>query len=275
MRILQDIEHNYRSLFGFNRKCQIEIIIWNEELDGTPVILAPGFLTEDSEDWFKYIRLHINAPIIYVKWRSSSVLKITTAVLTGLIGSYLTPTTGIIRSAGFMASLFHSWSSAAKEASLAGSDLAKILNDIWDEDDKAVFIGHSLGVRVITETMQKLEHDNVLTSISVAGAINQGEYDKRIQSIRTSRTINHSNLYSINDNILKWLYRVGEFNIKQLPIGLARSSLGNVKNYKNNIGHTEYHDENNHFDRKIKKLYKNAVDSLVENDKPLSKSMTL
>ncbi len=37
-------EHSYKSLFGFTRKCEIEIILRNEDHDGIPIVIAPGFL---------------------------------------------------------------------------------------------------------------------------------------------------------------------------------------------------------------------------------------
>ncbi|MDD7993764.1 DUF726 domain-containing protein [Kosakonia radicincitans] len=254
-------KHSYESLFGIERKCEIEIIIENDDHDGIPVVIAPGFLTEGDDDWLKYFKERIDAPLIYVKWRSSSTFKLTASILTKSLVTLSLPginatkiiTTGI----GF----FSDWSNAAKEASLAGKDLSRILNDIWDDDDKAIFIGHSLGVRVITEAMRTLSHDNVLTSIAIAGAINKDDYDARISAIKTKGKVQHSNFYSDNDSILTWLYRIGEFNFQKLPIGLVCSDLENVKNYKTHFGHNEYR-EKNIISKTIVKLYNNAVESL-------------
>ncbi|MGR5944908.1 DUF726 domain-containing protein [Enterobacter sp. C4G1] len=258
---MEFFKHNYQSLFGFDRKCEIEIIIKNEDHDGIPVVIAPGFLTEEQEDWLTYIQERIDAPLIYVKWRSSSVLKITKNVLIPIVPTSLIPGIGLYRFTGLIGTVYKNWSNAAKEASLAGRDLAKVLNDIWDDDDKAIFIGHSLGVRVITQAMKNLNHDNVLTSISIAGAIDLEDYEERISAIKSKRRIKHSNLYSDNDSILKWLYRIGELNFKNQPVGLMRCDLDNVINYRTSIGHTEYH-EKYIFSKTIVDLYDKAVKSI-------------
>ncbi|EMO5716199.1 TPA: DUF726 domain-containing protein [Enterobacter roggenkampii] len=255
-------KHSYKSLFGFTRKCEIEIILRNEDHDGIPIVIAPGFLTENQEDWLSYIEERIKAPLIYVKWRSSSITQMTQKSLVSLLPSLAIPIIGAYRVPALLSTIYSSWSNAAKEASLAGRDLSRVLNDIWDDDDKAIFIGHSLGVRVITEAMRSLKHDNVLTSISIAGAIDSEEYDKRILAINSKRIIKHTNMYSDNDAILKWLYRIGELNYKKDPIGLVRCDLDNVINYKSSIGHTEYH-EKYIFSKTIIELYDKAIKSLV------------
>lgn len=282
MNSFQKIASTHFSLFTFEKKSQIKLTFLNEDHDGIPIVLAPGFLTEGSEDWLKYVQSKIDAPIIYVQWRSSSILKVSTKVLFGMLGNIIFKSTGGLMLVGiisivrrlkihnFFSGAYSSWASAAKEANSAGLELANILNDKWNNNDKAVFIGHSLGVRVITNAMINLKHDNILTSISVAGAINQEEFNARITNIESPRKINHSNLYSTNDRVLKWLYRIGELNVKKLPIGLSQSRLDNVTDYRNDIGHTKYHNENEYFDRLIVKLYKNAVDSLLIDEKEIN-----
>lgn len=256
---MEVFKHYYESWLGNERKCEIELIFANEDSDGIPVVIAPGFLTEDDDDWFEYFKDRIDSPLIYVKWRSSSILKLTRSTLSRSLFSTSLP--GILLTS--IIGLFSGWSNAAKEASLAGNDLSKFLNKIWYDDDKAIFIGHSLGVRVITEAMRTLTHDNVLTSIAIAGAINKDEYETRISAIKTKNKITHSNFYSDNDLILSWLYKIGEFNFEKLPIGLVRSDLENVKNYKTHFGHNEYR-EKTIISRTIVELYKQSVGSLTK-----------
>jgi len=257
-------EHIIKSPFGRERKFETQIEILNENHEGIPVVIAPGFLTQDNEDWKKYIADRIDAPIYYIKWRSESILSISTSALTSVATGLVMPVRGLVMSAYFIASLFKSWSSAAKESSLAGKDLAKVLNDVWDNDDKAIFIGHSLGVRVITEAMRSLNSDNVLTSISIAGAILKEDYEERINQIKSHGVVEHTNIYSNNDSILKWLYKIGEFTYTKLPIGLVKSDLKNVKNHPVNIGHTEYH-ENSEFNSLIIELHSRAIKKHSQN----------
>jgi len=238
---------------------KIELDILNEDHDGIPIVIAPGFLTQGSDDWKNYIASKIDAPIYYVKWRSSSVLHFASKQLAlNSARSLLSFTNLTLKGMGLLASAYMEWKSAANEANRAGVALARFLNDVWYDDDKAVFIGHSLGVRVITEAMRNLTHDNVMTSISLAGALNRDEYDRRITAIASPRTIAHSNVYSTNDQILKWVYRMGELNYSQRPIGLECSGLANVHNHKNAIGHTEYHDDEE-FGEFILARYNDAV----------------
>lgn len=251
-------KHVYTSALGIDRKCEIKIITMNENHEGVPVVIAPGFLTEGQDDWLNYIAERIDAPLIFVKWRSSSILKMSMSALSSLLATSSVPAIGALRLASFGASFFSAWSSAAKEATLAGQDLTNVLNDIWDNDDKAIFIGHSLGVRVITEAMRTLRFDNVLTSISIAGAINKEHYQERISAIKSARNITHVNMFSDNDSVLKWLYRIGEFNVKKVPIGLVQSDLPNITNIKTSIGHTEYHKDAS-FGELIVQLHKEAL----------------
>lgn len=238
---------------------KIELDILNEDHDGIPIVIAPGFLTQGSDDWKTYIASKIDAPIYYVKWRSSSVLHFASKHLAlNSARSLLSFTNLTLKGMGLLASAYMEWKSAANEANQAGVALARFLNDIWYDDDKAVFIGHSLGVRVITEAMRNLTHDNALTSISIAGALNRDEYDRRITAIASPRTIVHTNVYSTNDQILKWVYRVGEMNYSRLAVGLECSGLANVLNHQNAIGHTEYHD-NEEFGEFILACYNDAV----------------
>lgn len=222
----------------FSGISNIKITVINEEYEGIPIVIAPGFLTEDSNEWLDFLSKRINAPIIYVKWRSSSILGITKEALYSLIPLRISfRLNGLL---GSLHSIYNSWSKAANEANLAGIDLANFLNDIWDDEDRGIFIGHSLGVRVITEAMAHLKCDNVFSSISIAGAIDVDEYEKRIMKIQSNKQIKHINIFSNNDVVLKYLYIPAEWSLS--PLGLKESYLPCVDNILTDIGHTEYHD---------------------------------
>lgn len=226
----------------FPKISNIQITVINENCEGIPIVIAPGFLTENSNEWLDFLSKCINTPIIYVKWRSSSILGITKEVLYSALYSFI-PLRVPFRLSSVLGSVYKvydAWSEAAKEANLAGKDLANFLNDIWDDEDKGIFIGHSLGVRVITEAMTHLKYDNVFSSISIAGAIDVDEYEKRIMRIESNNQIQHINIFSNNDAVLKYLYIPAEFSLS--PLGLKESCLPCVDNILTNIGHTEYQD---------------------------------
>lgn len=244
-------------------KNKIKITVINEESNGVPIVIAPGFLTEHSEDWEIFLKKHINTKIIYVKWQSSSVLAMAKQALLSMLPSLIpvvyTPCFGWLRAGGAWASLweiYRVWNRAANEANLAGEALAKFLNDVWDDDDKGIFIGHSLGVRVITAAMTNLKSDNILSSISIAGAIDVDEYEERIKKTKSQEHVKHTNIFSDNDAILKYLYIPAEWSLS--PLGLGESKLPCVNNILTDIGHTEYHDKEM-FSEMIIDLYNDAL----------------
>lgn len=255
---------------GFPRRSNIQITVINEECGGVPIIIAPGFLTENSDEWLDFISKHIDTQIIYVKWRSSSVLGMTKETLLSILTSLATtavaavtalPLISVYRVGGIaktLSTIYGAWSRAASEANFAGEDLANFLNDVWDEDDKGVFIGHSLGVRVITAAMTRLKSDNILSSISIAGAINVDEYEKRITKIKCQEQVKHTNIFSNNDAVLKYLYRPAELSVS--PLGLKKSNLSCVNNIITDIGHTEHHSKEE-FSEMIINLYNEALNN--------------
>lgn len=255
---------------GFPRRSNIQITVINEECGGVPIVIAPGFLTENSDEWLDFISEHIDTQVIYVKWCSSSVLGVTKEtlfrVLTSLATTAIAATTGLPMISVFrvgviaktLSTIYGAWSRAASEANFAGEDLANFLNDVWDDDDKGVFIGHSLGVRVITAAMALLKSDNILSSISIAGAINVDEYEKRITKIKCQEQVKHTNIFSNNDAVLKYLYRPAEWSGS--PLGLKKSNLSCVNNIITDIGHTEYHSKKE-FTEMIINLYNEALNT--------------
>lgn len=251
---------------SFLIKSNIDITVINEESDGVPIVIAPGFLTESSDEWEVFIKKHINTRIIYVKWHSSSVLAVAKKIILNMFPSLVSaigyPGLGWLRAGGLSTSslwtVYKAWCMAANEANIAGVALANFLNDVWDDDDKGVFIGHSLGVRVITEAMTHLQSDNVLSSISIAGAIDVDEYEKRIVRIKCQEQVKHTNIFSNNDAVLKYLYRPAEWSFS--PLGLEKSNLHCVNNILTDIGHTEYHDKEA-FSEMIINLYNDALNN--------------
>ncbi|HEG4393489.1 TPA: DUF726 domain-containing protein [Morganella morganii] len=244
-------------------KNKIKITVTNEESNGVPIVIAPGFLTEHSEDWENFLKKHINTKIIYVNWQSSSALLMAKRALFSMLPSWTsalyTLGPGWLRAGGVLTSLweiYKVWSRAADEANSAGVALARFLNDVWDDDDKGIFIGHSLGVRVITAAMASLKSDNILSSISIAGAIDVDEYEDRIKKTKCQERVKHTNIFSDNDAILKYLYIPAELSFS--PLGLEKSKLPCVNNILTDIGHTEYHDKEM-FSEMIIDLYNDAL----------------
>lgn len=217
----------------------ITIELYNEGAKGMPVVIAPGYMTDGDKSWGEALSKIISSPIIFVQWRSSNIRSLSKELgITAIIGVLL-PFRYALLPISLAKKIHGSWSKISKIANDAGERLARFLNDVWDGDEKALFIGHSLGVRVITEAMRKLKNDNVLSSVSIAGAILQPFYDLSINQANHVLSPMHINIHSNRDWVLKFLYKIGEFSLKE-PIGITESTQKNVKNINLDIGHISY-----------------------------------
>lgn len=234
----------------------ITIKLYNENANGMPVVVAPGYMTDGDKSWGKKLSEIINSPIIFVQWRSSSFSELSLGLIATIAAGLFLPFRAVTLPASLARKIYDSWSKSSKIASDAGDCLARFLNDVWDRDDKALFIGHSLGVRVITEAMKQLNNANVLSSVSIAGAILQPLYDENISKANHVHSPMHVNIHSSRDLVLKYLYKIGEISLER-PVGINASKLGNVENINLDIGHMSYL-SNKKFMRYIALHYKQA-----------------
>ncbi|ANS42653.1 DUF726 domain-containing protein [Serratia inhibens] len=260
----------------------LKIELYNEGAKGIPVVIAPGYMTDGDKSWAKKLSKVINSPIIFVQWKSSNHWKLLKGMILPTTSGMMTTgmmTTGMILplaarmilplAAGtvlpyryvtlptsVITGVRKSWRNSSNVANNAGKCLADFLNEVWDGEEKALFIGHSLGVRVITEAMKRLKNDNVLSSVSIAGAILQPIYDSNIELAKSVPLAKHVNIHSDSDWVLKYLYKVGELDLEK-PIGVTESTLENVENINLDIGHVSYL-SNKNFMRYIALHYKQA-----------------
>jgi predicted alpha/beta hydrolase family esterase len=234
----------------------ITIELYNEDANGMPVVIAPGYMTDGDKSWGENLSKIIHSPIIFVQWRSSSFSELLWGLgITTVAGVFL-PFRAATLPASLAKKVRDSWSRISELANDAGNCLARFLNDVWDGDEKALFIGHSLGVRVITEAMKQLNNANVLSSVSIAGAILQPLYDENISKANHVHSPMHVNIHSGSDLVLNYLYRIFEVSLEK-PLGINESKLGNVENINLDIGHTSYL-SNKKFMRYIALHYKQA-----------------
>ncbi|MEX2941380.1 DUF726 domain-containing protein [Serratia fonticola] len=218
----------------------ITIKIFNENKNGMPVVIAPGFFTDGDEEWVEKLIKIIDSPIVFVQWRSSNFSKLMMEFIPQIITSAVLPYKAAMIPLSIGKGFFRKWRECSELANQVGERLANFLNDVWDKDEKALFIGHSLGVRIITEAMKNLEYSNVFASISIAGAILKDRYEDNIMQARCIDGTMHVNLYSDSDYVLQYLYRVGEVDLKNKPIGMTESDLSHVENINLSLGHTSY-----------------------------------
>ncbi|WP_338859459.1 DUF726 domain-containing protein [Serratia marcescens] len=234
----------------------ITIELYNENANGMPVVIAPGYMTDGDKSWGEKLSKIIHSPIIFVQWRSSNIWGLLSELGITAVERILQPFRTATLPASLAIKIHESWSKNSKKANDAGDCLARFLNDVWDMDDKALFIGHSLGVRVITEAMTQLNNANVLSSVSIAGAILQPQYDENISNANHVHSPMHVNIHSESDWVLSYLYKIGEVSFEN-PVGITKSHLGNVENINLDIGHISYL-SNKKFMRYIAIHYKQA-----------------
>ncbi|WP_241375165.1 hypothetical protein, partial [Klebsiella pneumoniae] len=83
------------------------------------------------------------------------------------------------------------WDECSQDSYHAGDRLACFLNDVWDDDDRAIFLGHSLGVRIITGAMSRLNNKNICSSVSIAGAMAREYYEINLKLCKDYESIEH------------------------------------------------------------------------------------
>lgn len=112
----------------------------------------------------------------------------------------------------------HSWTNAKDIADLNALKLASFLIDYKQENpDTTIHLqGHSLGSRVVAETIYQLdqqeEHDLIDTVIFLAGAVNSDDIalDGRYGSAMESSVNNVENYWNPEDNVLNLLYKLSK-----------------------------------------------------------------
>lgn len=122
------------------------------------------------------------------------------------------------------------WSIAVRNSKNAGICLAYVLNSCKKKE--FILVGHSLGARIIYNCMkygiEKNLKMNIVELHLLGGAICGDE--ETWYSISKNVKNNINNYFSDNDNVLKYLFRIGMFSMAK-PIGLRKIDIYNF-NYK-------------------------------------------
>lgn len=243
----------------------IKLEIFNEGFDGVPIFLASGFLTENQSDWADYISKHIKAPVYFVKWNSLSIdfLRKIDAKHIGVgfnaIRFLPLPMMPLLLGGAAISSgtAMYMFLKASSNADKSGASLAKFINENHAKR-KFIFMGHSLGARLMSEAICRLKNKNIITSISIAGAIDENAYEKNLKKCKYKSIIPHVNIYSDNDAVLKYGYKFSSLSLNSDPIGLVKKNIPGVISFNSRIGHTGYHDAEE-FSNLIIKYYERTV----------------
>mgnify|MGYP003132014868 CR=1 FL=1 len=240
---------------------------------GIPIICIDGFLNEKSKDaadsWLDPIaKKYPENSIYYVRWESKRLRDIAssfggvgtnamgrrTAVRAALSASKtaakkLAPVGFAIQALGLAS---NPWSVAGVKAYQTGALLADI---IARTEGKYILIGHSLGARVIYSCLSalKTKHEQYIQDVHLlGGAVNnlysddEEDGDKaNWYGIEKAVAGNIFNYYSLEDDVLKYLYRIGEgvkFDFGE-PIGrnpIESQAVTNIDMTEFVSGHTRY-----------------------------------
>ncbi|MDD9627950.1 hypothetical protein PIA91_04145 [Klebsiella michiganensis] len=174
-----------------NKYNLIEIVLYNEKAKGMPVVIAPGFLTYNDKSWAIKLSKVLKSPIIFVNWQSSNSNELLKKSIIPIVSGLAMPQHSVKIPINVIMMIKKVWDECSQDSYHAGDRLACFLNDVWDEDDRAIFLGHSLGVRIITGAMSRLNNKNIFSSVSIAGAMPSEYYEINLKLCKDYESIEH------------------------------------------------------------------------------------
>lgn len=232
------------SYVGSDKSFRIELV---RQGIGTPVVFATGFLTQGLAGWPAWQPL-INegfpdSPVYQIHWGAKELAHLGDLVAAGTAkvavrkvlvamakrGSKkfgALPGLGAVLAAHDIAA--NPWSVAKVRAAMTGAAVA----DLIARTDEGPFVlaGHSLGARVMVTAAQALGTRSGaprIESIHLLGAAVGDRADWRTLNSAVSGTI--WNYRSVNDDVLRWLYTLGEPGQKAVGHVGFTSKFSNIK----------------------------------------------
>lgn len=194
---------------------------------GNPVVFATGFLSEGRSAWADWERLvdtrYPDRPVYQVHWGAKELKDLATLMLTHsgkeAVKALLTQSArrgsksfafpGLAWVLGIHGVATNPWTLARTRASMTGVMLAELI--ARSMEGPYVLMGHSLGARVMSTAALSLASKpgaTRLESMHLLGAAVPRTVDVRCFERSVSGTV--WNYWSAEDNVLKWLYRLGE-----------------------------------------------------------------
>ena len=216
---------------------------------GENIFFMDGFLNEQSsnrEIWEKELKiLYPNNPWYALTWKSNkltdfiSVKHLLKHGAYGLLRKAPIPLPPIVHAPLALHHMTSVWKEAKKSAEQTGIHLGNLLNKI--ENEQIILCGHSLGSKVIYHTLNKMSQHkkSIIKEVHLLGGAENNSLENWNYA-KKSVTGKIYNYYSNNDDILKYLYQIIEFNT---PIGRTPIPIDGVRNRdvsKHVNGHGEY-----------------------------------
>ena len=132
-----------------------------------PVLLVvSGFLTENDISWFNRIKAGCGLDVRYYKWESANLLSILSSDIANkwvLYTHFPLRTSPLLSSISIPFKARQAWYNATKAAVNNREKLAHVINEIYVKEKRNVIImGHSLGTRLINNTLPYIKNDNIL-----------------------------------------------------------------------------------------------------------------
>lgn len=192
-----------------NNRSEVGIEILQSVENNKLVVVIDGFLSEGGKkqfkDWMK--SLQVNYPdsnIVGFKWKSQNLK----TIMNGGVAT---------------------WYKAIQETLEASNLLSNYLMDKKEHnpDIKITLMGHSLGARVIFNTLLLDTNTKVDSIFLLGGAVNNSAVNW--SDVAHSVSNNIINFYSKNDSVLKNLYQPSMLDI---PIGLSEIEIIKTKELK-------------------------------------------
>ena len=220
---------------------------------GESIVFMDGFLNEKSsnqKEWEAELKLlYPNNPWYALTWKSNkltdfiSVKHLLKHGLFGLLRKAPIPLPPIVHAPLALHHVASIWKEAKKSAKQTGIHLGSLLKEI--ENEEIILYGHSLGCKVIYHTLNQMSqgtnsfNKSIIKEVHLLGGAENNALENWSYA-QKAVTGNIYNYYSENDDILKYLYQIIEFNT---PIGRTAIKLDGVINRDvsaNVDGHTEY-----------------------------------
>lgn len=226
---------------------------FNPKSKRVPIIVVPGFLTANDEQWGAFVAKATGHPVHLLNWESFSNSKMLAhafkSIFTrGWLSSLTTPV--------------ELWKKACKEVDKVILSISNYITDNF-HNTPFILLGHSLGGRIVSEVTFLIDNKNLLSTIVIAGAINRLDFDTITRSKDHIPSIGYINFFSQNDKILSNFYRAASL-YQETPIGMVNSNGQRVINKVTDLGHSEYL-TNDYFRRELSKcIY--SIQSIYESD---------
>jgi pimeloyl-ACP methyl ester carboxylesterase len=230
--------------------------------DGTPVIIARGFMTEVDQNWRYAVesveRRYPDSPIYRLHWGSKELGALFTltiknvgakqamgaaAVFAARAGRTAAKKLGPVAPALLIADLAKNpWHTAMVRADKTGAALAGILAHTTAES--YILVGHSLGARAMVtaaETLGTSRDSPRIDTVHLLGAAEGKKGDWRPLSDAVAGTV--YNYYSTNDPVLKFAYTAAQAGSVAVGLRGFTSKFSNIKDRDVSSlvkGHSDY-----------------------------------